>query len=250
MLLKKKNAQLYKYNYADWNGTGRKTTLDLIITLSVPKYLCRESPVFFLTTNLDERWKCSQQWRVNDNKRNERGRKRARGRAERAQRGRQQIKGYRNGRMGHYGGRNVFDEWPFYHIKPEQWSIMCYCSHCVINLPLSGNADTTDRPRWKAGSTWKEKVQRDKMAAESPFGLITLDICKCFMLWRQVALFSSEALVMRRTCCEVLIIHNRPTGSTVGGSLMYLWLELVLLILYIYNTLCANRLNSSHMAAT
>lgn len=88
------------------------------------------------------------------------------------------------------------------------------------------------------------------MAAESPFGLITLDICKCFMLWRQVALFSSEALVMRGTCCEVLIIHNRPTGSTVGGSLMYLWLELVLLIIYIYNTLCANRLNSSHMAAT
>lgn len=26
------------------------------------------------------------------------------------QRQRQQIKGYRNGRMGHYGGRNVFDE--------------------------------------------------------------------------------------------------------------------------------------------
>lgn len=171
-------------------------------------------------------------WRVNDYKRNERGRKRARGWAKRVQRERQQIKGYRNGRMGHYGGRNVFDEWPFYHIKPEQWSIMCYCSHCVINLPLSGNADTTDRPRWKAGSTWKEKVQRDKMAAESPFGLITLDICKCFMLWRQVALFSSEALVMQGTCCEMLIIHSRPTGSTVGPghdivwfeeSLMYLW---------------------------
>lgn len=91
-----------------------------------------------------------------------------------------EIKGYRNGRMGHYGGRNVFDEWPFYHIKPEQWSIMCYCTHSVINLPLSGSADTTDRPRWKAGSTWKEKVQLDKMAAESPFGLRTLDILQCF----------------------------------------------------------------------
>lgn len=40
----------HKYDYVDGNETGRKTTLGLIITLSVPKYLRKEKP-----TNLDER---------------------------------------------------------------------------------------------------------------------------------------------------------------------------------------------------
>lgn len=132
-------------------------------------------------------------WRVNANTRDEGGGKRAGGLAKRR---RQLIKGNRNGRMGHYGGRNAFDEWPFCHIKPEQWSIMCYCGHCVINLPLSGNADTSDRTPWKAGSAWKEKVLGDKMAAGSPFGAITPGICKCLTPWRRDARLSSEALVM------------------------------------------------------
>lgn len=68
---------------------------------------------------------------------------------------------------------NVFDEWPFYHTEPEQWSIMCYCTHYVINLPFRSNADTTDRPLWKAGSTWREKVQQDGVAAGRSFRLKT-----------------------------------------------------------------------------
>ena len=46
-----------------------------------------------------------------EKKSNERGRESQRlDKKSARQRERGEIKGYRNGRMGHYGGRNVFDE--------------------------------------------------------------------------------------------------------------------------------------------
>lgn len=60
------------------------------------------------------------------------------------------------------------------------------------------------------------------MAAESPFGLITLDIWNCFMIWRQVASVSSEALAMQGEYCKILIIHSGLNRQHRGPILLYM----------------------------